>query len=129
MSEATEFDRVRRMFAAFDAKEVSALADMVTDDVSLRLGNAPMVQGKPAFVAAVNGFLGSVAGFQHEFLNLLRAGHTVIAEFDVHYTRLDGNKVTLPCCNVFKLREGLVSEYRSYMDATPVYEAAEGSSR
>jgi hypothetical protein len=28
----------------------------------------------------------------------------------------------LPCCNVFKLRDGLISEYRSYMDANPVYE-------
>ena len=119
---ATEFDHVRRMFAAFDAKEVSTLSGLVTDDVKLRLGNTPMVQGKSAFVAAVNAFLGSVAGFRHEFLSLWRAGHTVIAEFDVHYTRLDGGKVTLPCCNVLNLRDGLVSEYRSYMDATPVYE-------
>jgi ketosteroid isomerase-like protein len=122
MSQLIEFDHVRRMFAAFDAKEVAALADLVTDDVTLRLGNAPMVQGKSTFVAEVAAFLGSVAGFRHEFLNLWRAGHTVIAEFDVHYTRLDGGMVTLPCCNVFKLRDGLVSEYRSYMDATPVYE-------
>jgi ketosteroid isomerase-like protein len=121
MSQTAEFDHIRQMFAAFDAKEVSALAEFVTDDIALRLGNPPMVQGKPAFVAAVNAFLASVAGFRHEFLNLWRAGQTVIAEFDVHYVRLDGGKVTLPCCNVFKLRDGLVSEYRSYMDATPVY--------
>jgi ketosteroid isomerase-like protein len=129
MSHSTEFYLVRRMFAAFDAKEVSALADVVTDDVRLRLGNAPMVEGKSAFVAAVNAFLGSVTGTRHEFLNLWRAGHTVIAEFDVRYTRLDGGKVTLPCCNVFNVRDGLVSEYRSYMDATPVYELVQRRSR
>ena len=122
MSQTAEFDLIRGMFAAFDAKQVAVLEELVTDDVLLRLGNPPMVQGKTAFVAAVNAFLGSVAGFRHEFVNLWRAGQTVIAEFDVHYTRLDGGKVTLPCCNVFKLRDGLVSEYRSYMDATPVYE-------
>jgi len=27
----------------------------------------------------------------------------------------------LPCCNVFRMRDGLISEYRSYMDAAPVY--------
>jgi ketosteroid isomerase-like protein len=37
------------------------------------------------------------------------------------YTRLDGGEVTLPCCNVFRIRDGLVAEYRSYIDATPVY--------
>jgi hypothetical protein len=30
-------------------------------------------------------------------------------------------EITLPCCNVFALRDGLVAEYRSYIDITPVY--------
>ena len=122
MSQATESDLIGRMFAAFNAKEVSTLAELVTDDVRLRLGNAPTAEGKLAFVVAVKAFLGSVAGFRHAILNLWRDGQTVIAELDVHYTRLDGGEVTLPCCNAFKLGDGLISEYRSYMDATPVYE-------
>ena len=114
-------DRVRAIFATFDAKNVSALAAFMTDDVRLGLGNAEPVQGKPAFVEAVNAFLASVAGFRHEVLNVWSDGDALIAEFDVHYTRLDGGEVTLPCCNVLRLRDGLVSEYRSYIDARPVY--------
>jgi ketosteroid isomerase-like protein len=117
----TPTDHVRRIFATFDAKDVSALAAFMTDDVRLRLGNAEPVQGKSAFVQAVNAFIGSVAGFRHEVLNVWSDGDALIAEFDVHYTRLDGGEVTLPCCNVFRLRDGLVAEYRSYIDATPVY--------
>jgi ketosteroid isomerase-like protein len=45
----------------------------------------------------------------------------LVTELDVHYTRLDGGQVTLPCCNVFRLRDGSVAEDRSYIDATPVY--------
>jgi hypothetical protein len=48
----------------------------MTDDVRVRLGNAEPVQGKSAFVDAVN---------------------------------------------AFRLRGDLVAEYRSYVDATPVY--------
>jgi ketosteroid isomerase-like protein len=114
-------EHVRRMFATFDAKDVPALAAFMTDDVRLRLGNAEMVEGKPAFVAAVDAFLASVSGFRHEVLNVWSDGEALIAEFDVHYTRLDGREVTVPCCNVFRLRDGLVAEYRSYIDATPVY--------
>jgi ketosteroid isomerase-like protein len=117
----TPTDHVRRIFAAFDAKDVSALAAFMTDDVRLRLGNAEPVQGKSAFVEAVNAFLASVGGFRHQVLNVWSDGDALIAEFDVHYTRLDGGEVTLPCCNVFRLRDGLVAEYRSYIDATPVY--------
>jgi ketosteroid isomerase-like protein len=50
-----------------------------------------------------------------------RDGDAAIVEFNVHYTRLDGAVVTLPCCNVFRLRDGLIAEYRSYIDANPVY--------
>jgi ketosteroid isomerase-like protein len=114
-------DQVRRMFATFDSKDVAGLAALVTDDVGLRLGNAEPVQGKSAFVEAVNAFLASVAAFRHEVLSVWSDEDALIAEFDVHYTRLDGGEVTVPCCNVFRLREGLVAEYRSYMDATPVY--------
>jgi ketosteroid isomerase-like protein len=117
----TPSDHIRRIFAAFDANDVPGLAAFMTDDVRLRLENAKMVQGKPAFVAAVNAFLDSVVRFRHEVLNVWSDGDALIAEFDVHYTRLDGREVTLPCCNVFRLRDGLVSEYRSYIYATPVY--------
>jgi ketosteroid isomerase-like protein len=117
----TPSEQIRRVFAAFDAKDVLALAGFMTEDVRVRLGNAEPVEGKSAFVDAVNAFLGSVAGFRHEVLNVWSDGDAVIAEFDVHYIRLDKRKVTLPCCNVFRLRDGLVSEYRSYIDATPVF--------
>jgi ketosteroid isomerase-like protein len=45
----------------------------------------------------------------------------VVTQLAVHYTRLDGGEVTLPCCNVFRLRDGKVAEYLSYIDATSVY--------
>jgi ketosteroid isomerase-like protein len=113
--------RARAIFSAFDTKDVSALAALMTDNVRLRLGNAETVTGKAAFVDAVNAFLGSVAGFRHEIINVWRDGDTLVTELEVHYTRLDGRQVTVPCCNVFQLRDGLVAGYRSYIDATPVY--------
>jgi ketosteroid isomerase-like protein len=115
------FDRARAIFAAFDAKDVSALAAHMTDDVRLRLGNAETVEGKTAFVDAVNAFLASIAGFRHEITDIWNDGDILVAELVVHYTRLDGKQVTVPCCDVFHLRDGLVSGYRSYIDATPVY--------
>jgi ketosteroid isomerase-like protein len=121
MSDTTVPDQLRRVFATFDAKDVSMLADFMADDIKLRLGNAPATQGKAAFVDAVNAFLGSIAAVRHEILVVYVDGDAAIVEFDVHYTRHDGDVVTLPCCNVFRLRDGLIAEYRSYIDATPVY--------
>jgi ketosteroid isomerase-like protein len=122
MNQSKEFAHIRKVFAALDGKDVSSLADLTTDDIRLRLGNQPTIRGKRAYVAAVNAFLESVASFRHEILNLWGAGDAVIAELNVHYVRLDGGEVTLPCCNVFELRDGLVSDYRSYIDINPVYQ-------
>jgi ketosteroid isomerase-like protein len=113
--------RAQAIFAAFDAKDVPALADLVTDDVRLQIGNAPVVNGKSEFVDALSAFFLSVPGFRHTVTNVWSDLDAVIAELKVHYTRLDGTEVTLPCCNVFRLREGAVADYRVYMDITPVY--------
>jgi ketosteroid isomerase-like protein len=72
-------------------------------------------------VEALSAFLVSVAGFRHTVTNVWSDLDAVIAELKVHYTRLDGTELTLPCCNVFRLRDGLVADYRVYMDITPVY--------
>jgi ketosteroid isomerase-like protein len=114
-------EQARQIFAAFDAKDVPALAALMADDVRLRLGNAEVVEGKSAFVQAVHAFLDSVAGFRHDVLNVWSDGDALIAELEVHYTRLDGGEIALPCCNVFRLRGGLVADYRVYIDITPVY--------
>jgi hypothetical protein len=44
----------------------------------------------------------------------------VVALMDVNYRRLDGRELTLPCCNVFGVRNGVVNDYRIYMDVNPV---------
>jgi limonene-1,2-epoxide hydrolase len=44
----------------------------------------------------------------------------------VTYQRHDGSRVTLPCFNVFRLRDARIADYRIYVDANPVF-AAEGA--
>jgi len=70
---------------------------------------------------AVNAFLASAGGFRHEIIGVWSDGDTLVTELEAHYTRLDGQQLTVPVRQVFQLRDGLVSGYRSYIDATPVY--------
>jgi ketosteroid isomerase-like protein len=114
-------EQVREVFAALDAKDVPALAALMTDDVRLRLGNVDVVKGKSEFVEASHAFNKSVAGVRHNVINVWSDGDALIVELEVDYTRLDGGELTLPCCNVFRLRDGSVADYRVYIDITPVY--------
>jgi ketosteroid isomerase-like protein len=95
------------VFQSFDAQDVGKIAEFMTEDVQLRVGNAPLISAKAAFVEAVRGFLDLVAGVHHEILHVYADGEVAVVEFDVHYTRRDGRSVVLPCCNVFRLRGGL----------------------
>jgi ketosteroid isomerase-like protein len=114
-------DLVRGVFAAFDAQDPAAVTARMTDDVRMRLGNADLVEGKARFREATAAFVASIAAIRHEITSMWSVDDVVIAEMDVHYERLDGRKVTLPVCNVFRVRGGLVSDYRVYLDIGPVY--------
>ena len=37
------------------------------------------------------------------------------------HRRHDGSELTLPCVSMFRMRHGLVADYRIYMDANPVF--------
>jgi hypothetical protein len=39
----------------------------------------------------------------------------------VYYRRLDGVELNLPCCHVFRLRDGRVYDYLMYMAVNPVF--------
>jgi ketosteroid isomerase-like protein len=117
----TPTDLIRSVFTALDARDPAAVATMMTDDVRLRFGNADVVEGKAAFLDASRAFVASINATRHEVHSIWSIDDVVIAEMDVHYERLDEGRVTLPCCNVFRVRDGLVSDYRIYVDIAPVY--------
>ena len=114
-------DLVRGVFAALDARDSDAVTACMTDDVRMRLGNADLVEGKANFREATAAFVASITAIKHEITCMWSVDDVVIAEMDVHYERLDGRKVTLPVCNVFRVRDGQVSDYRVYLDLGPVY--------
>ena len=115
---------VREIFAAIDSGDVDALCRQVTDDVRFQFGNAEVITGRSAFKAASVAFLQSIAAIHHEFLELWEVdGGTIITVMRVYYQRLDGQKLALPCCNLFGTRDGRVHDYRVYMDINPVFAA------
>ena len=96
---------VGEILAAVDSGDVDALCRRVTDDVRFQFGNAEVTTGISAFEAASRAFFQSIAAMT------------------VHYERLDGQKLSLPCCNLFNTRDGRVHDYRVYMDINPVFAA------
>jgi ketosteroid isomerase-like protein len=114
--------QIRRLFEAVDDKDTGYLAHHFADDVTFRFGNADVVEGRPAVVATCEAFLASIAGIRHVIEHLWQVDtDRVVAVMTVHYERLDGGRLSLPCANSFRVCDGEVSDYRIYMDITPVF--------
>jgi hypothetical protein len=120
-SDAKQF--IRELFAAVDAGDTERIAGFVTDGVRFRFGSAEPLTGRADLAAASRQFSASIGGLHHEITDLWQpAPGTVVAELQVTYRRLDGSELTLPCCNIFRLSsDGLVEDYRIYMDVNPVF--------
>jgi ketosteroid isomerase-like protein len=106
---------------AIDAGDQETADSLIAEDVRFRFANHPMVIGKREFIAGRGALRNSIRGFHHEIVSLEEVGiDAVIVEMNVTYTLLDGSSVTVPCCDVFRLRDGLIADYRIYIDISPV---------
>lgn len=113
---------VRSILAATDAQDFAALAELLTEDVHVTFGSAEATVGKAALFGGGNKLMEAVTGMRLEIHHLGTINDdVVVTEMTVHYERRDGSRVSLPCANTFRVRDGRVHDYRIYMDIAPVF--------
>ena len=117
-------DAIRAMFAATDGGDLDAVTSYLHDDVVVVLSNREPIHGATAYVELYGQVAGMLAGLRHEIHEIWTASEDAavwIVRMTVHYTRVDGDTVSLPCCNVLRFADGRISEYQVFMDMTPVF--------
>ncbi len=54
------------------------------------------------------------------------ADGALVVEVESHFTRVaDGRRISFPCVDIYRLREGRVSDWRVFADTSPFFAAAE----
>lgn len=114
-------EKIDSLFKTIDKKDAAGFVSFLTEDASFKFGNAPAVSGRADIQNAVTGFFSSIKGLCHKVLNVWEEGDFVICEGEVTYIKLDGTELTLPFTDILKIKGGLISDYRIYMDASPLY--------
>ncbi len=109
------------LFNSIDAKDAQGFVEFLTDDATFYFGNAPGVHGSAGIADAVAGFFATIKALNHTLTLTIAKNDVVVCCGDVAYTRHDGSNVTLPFADTFLLHNDKVSEYRIYMDVTPLY--------
>jgi ketosteroid isomerase-like protein len=118
--------RVGALFSALDNRDMDTFIGFLADDVVVHFGNSEPIQGTHEFVGLFASVMSALKAVKHDVNDVWQdaAEPTVlIARLTVHYTRADDLVVSLPVCNVFRLRDdGRIFEYRVYVDMAPVFE-------
>jgi ketosteroid isomerase-like protein len=109
------------MFKASDSMDVDGWADNLTQDVDFRFGNAEPLSCREAVRNAIRQFFSTIEGIRHHIVEDWTVDDTVIQQLIVTYTRHDGTEVTVPAANILRLRDGLISHYKIYVDIAPLY--------
>lgn len=115
---STEF---ASLFASIDAMDPEAFAGHLADDAVFTYGSQAPVAGRDAIRSYVAAFFAAFAALSHRVLVVHRTADGVaVVEGEVTYRMRDGRSVTLPFANVFRLRGRLISDYRIYIDPSPL---------
>ncbi|MEZ0075313.1 nuclear transport factor 2 family protein [Planotetraspora sp. GP83] len=114
----------RSFFAAVDSDDIDAIAAAVSDDVLLVAANSEPIKGKEALIASARSAAQRPINMRHEINDVWQAGgdeDVIVTAMTVRYSRQpDGASVSVPCCVTFKFHDGLVHDYRIYIDYSPV---------
>jgi ketosteroid isomerase-like protein len=117
----TNADLIRTLIGAVDKSDHTTIAALTAKDLHFRFGNSEPTSTQSELIAAAGSFRAAIADLRHTVLDIWEVDDGgVVALFDVYYRRLDGRELNLPCCNIFRVRDGLVSDYLIYMDVNPV---------
>jgi hypothetical protein len=110
-----------RLLAAIDANDSDAFVNFLTEDARFRFGSAPAVTGRDAIRQAVDDFFASIDGCSHSVSNIWYGENSMVCEGEVCYRKLDGSEVILPFVDVFDVCDELVSNYKIYIDPSPLF--------
>jgi ketosteroid isomerase-like protein len=112
------------LFSDIDSMEPERFAQHLSQDATMRFGNAPPVRGRDAIRDAWASFCESLDGVHHDIIEQWHAGDATIVEASVSYTRKDQSVVTVPVATIYRARDELIDDYRIFIDLAPLF--AEG---
>lgn len=115
-------DLTEHVFRAVDSADPTAIVDLFAPGGRFVFGNAEPLVGHDAIRAGVANFLTSVARLRHDLLNVWHVAADTVAETAVTYQRHDGSNVVVPAVSIWHTDvDGLIVDYRVYVDMAPVY--------
>lgn len=112
---------IKELFQFIDKMDVDGASSFYSDSMKFTFGNMPTIEGKDNVKEMVSGFFGGIAAISHALVEQIEKDDTVILRGTVTYTRKDDSQLTVPFCNVFKMKNDKIQEYSTYVDTSELF--------
>lgn len=116
-----KYQNLDALSEALDGKKLEKVLSYLTDDCLFIAGNGEAVKGKEDIRKMFQDFFPAVQSTAHNVTDIFESDDSLVHRGTVTYTRLDNSQLTIPFCDVFKMREGLISEYYIYIDWSELF--------
>ena len=111
---------VDRIVAAYNAKDVDAIAALYHPDARYWSALGDWQEGLPAIRAHIEHLHETLPDEQMEIVSLMGEDDIAVAEFRSTGTNPSGEPYTLDFTEVIELRDGLISQVKVYLDPDEV---------
>ncbi|MEM8947377.1 MAG: nuclear transport factor 2 family protein [Planctomycetota bacterium] len=101
---------------AIDTMVTDNVIDFLTEECMLQAGNAERIFGKSAIRAVFDNLYGTIQTIHHQIDDHFSVGDKAVYRGTVTYTRRDGSTLTVPFCDVFRIKDEKICEYFIYID-------------
>lgn len=113
-------DWVRTFYDVVDAKSGEEIGPLVTDDVTFRMGNRPVISGRDAVVEGNRHVTGMFKELDHQYVSVHESGGRTFVDLWVRYRTFDDQEFLLPFLTVFQRVSGKISSIAIYGDLSPL---------
>ncbi len=114
-------EEVRRVFDYLDAQDIDGFGTLLADDIELRFGNGPSMNGKAAVAEGQTGFFAGISSMSHQIDHVWSKQDSFVVEGIVTYIRKDNSSVSLPFTDVFHMVGYKIDKLYVYIDLAPLF--------
>jgi len=116
-----KFKNIDTLSADLDNQQVDKVLEYLTDDCLFVAGNSEPIKGKEAIKTTLENFFTVVKSTSHQVTDIFETEDSLVHRGSVTYIRLDDTQLTVPFCDVFKMKGNLINEYNIYIDWSELF--------
>nr|BFF38494.1 hypothetical protein BACY1_02990 [Tenacibaculum mesophilum] len=116
-----KFKDIDTLSVTLDSQQIDIFLEYLTDDCLFVAGNSESIKGKEAIKSTLENFFTAVKSTNHQITDIFESENSLVHRGTVTYTRLDNTQLTIPFCDVFKMKGNLINEYYIYIDWSELF--------